>query len=492
MVYTTNIVQVVVAVLVPLFLCGLTACGPDAPKMTTSEQTVHPRPGQVPSPLEDNRQELPNMGVVTVEPTAQPTPAESVPATQPPGRPTPTMFMPELGCEVNIGDKVATPCTHGERLDWIQWTPDGTAIVFHYAGRREPSALYAVTADGSSLRKLAQPSDTWVLPFDVSPDGTQIIYSRCTCQAGLYKFTLELLTLDADSSRTLEHNAADDYYAQWTPDGTQIAFVRDNELGLLTRVGTFLYVMSADGTDERIVYGSGNEVQSLRLPVWSPDGSKIAFISEEDRSPLANLYIVGSDGSDPRRLSSLYTLGPPSWSPDGERLAFFSVDADSNGGPRTDSPVSLYTIASDGTDLKRVFTNLAGHTKDFNSREFGQLKASWSPNGEDILFTCQYEAKCTLPSASESCRDEGMCIADLDGSVAVLSPLKVSAVWSPDGTNIAARVLNQFYEEDIIYVMDRDGSDVRVLVEKGEREGEIRAASGRVLEIGDGGVLYED
>ena len=125
----------------------------------------------------------------------------------------------------------------------------------------------------------------------------------------------------------------------WSPDGTRLAFwsLRDGnaEIYSISPVGTGLTNLTNFPED-----GVG--------PSWSPDGSRIAFTSLESGDALAGIYTMNADGSGQRRLTNPTTGSDysPAWSPDGTKLAFGSVrDYDDS----LDNNPSLYVMNSDGT-----------------------------------------------------------------------------------------------------------------------------------------------
>ncbi len=74
-------------------------------------------------------------------------------------------------------------------------------------------------------------------------------------------------------------------------------------------------------------------------PQYSPDGSKIAFLSS--RSGQMEIWIAGHDGSEPRMLTSLGSVGGPHWSPDGKSVMFARAG-------------EVYTVDSLGGAPKRI------------------------------------------------------------------------------------------------------------------------------------------
>jgi len=131
-----------------------------------------------------------------------------------------------------------------------------------------------------------------------------------------------------------------DWPATWSPDGLRILC---GSHGVLT--------INADGTDE-VHLGEGD------CPVWSPDGSKIAFeawafvpdpsdSSEQPGASVDDMWIANVDGSGMTQLTT-DSEGDRDlvWSPDGQRIAFVSSR---NGGQ-----VDIWTSKVDGTDLQRL------------------------------------------------------------------------------------------------------------------------------------------
>ena len=122
--------------------------------------------------------------------------------------------------------------------------------------------------------------------------------------------------MDADggNQQRLTNNRHDDRDPSWSPDGKRIAFVSERD------GNREIYVMNADGGKPKNL--TKNPLDD-RYPSWSPDGKRIAFTSERDDD--REIYVMDVDGGNPQNL----TNNPlddwyPSWSPDGERIAFTS------------------------------------------------------------------------------------------------------------------------------------------------------------------------
>ena len=188
-------------------------------------------------------------------------------------------------------------------------------------------------ADGTNIQKLTihtgDATPVW------SPDGTRIAFAR---RSQVIDGDYEIWVMDADggNQRQLTDNDRWDEEPQWSPDGTRVAFhartiVYDGvEFRYRSLDDSEIYVVHVeDGTLQQL---TDNEYGDLN-PVWSPDGTRIAFYS--DRGKNYDIFVVDADGSNELQLTDNYERNQHlEWSPDGTRIAFagfggiWVVDAD--------------------------------------------------------------------------------------------------------------------------------------------------------------------
>ena len=181
------------------------------------------------------------------------------------------------------------------------------------------------SADGSSIRTVVDSTPhRYTLPYgyhaDISPDGSQLIYTTCQFPTKVidpvftggewYHYEIASIRLDGGEPKRLTQNRLLDHVPVWSPDGTRIAYVADpprpnfyysDPLWKSTR----LYTMAADGRDKRDVVPSLGGV-ILSPPEWSPDGQRLSFIVEEEGEEYQRrrfLYTVALDGSKLQRIS---------------------------------------------------------------------------------------------------------------------------------------------------------------------------------------------
>ena len=222
--------------------------------------------------------------------------------------------------------------------------------------------------------------------------------------------------------RRLTDNRGHDFSPTWSPDGRHIAFASDRD-------GNYgIYVMGSDGSKPRRLTDGGGS------PTWSPDGRHIAFHSA--REGYNDIYVMGSDGSNPRRLTTDGGVSP-TWSPDGRHIAFAS---------NRDGNDNIYVIGLDGSKPRR----LTDHSAEDGS-------PSWSPDGRHLVFMSDRDG------------NDNIYVIGSDGSkprrLTHHSDRDWGPTWSPDGRHIAfASDRDGNYG---IYVMGSDGSKPRRLTDGG-------------------------
>jgi dipeptidyl aminopeptidase/acylaminoacyl peptidase len=220
------------------------------------------------------------------------------------------------------------------------WSPDGTKIAFY-----SPSAgnldIYTMNADGTGRARLTTNPDNEGNPA-WSPDGTKIAFARGS--QGIF-------TMNADgTNQTQISNTAGVNYPAWSPDGTKIAFHRNLDI----------WTMTADGTGQTQLTNTPGFDNGE--PSWSPDGTKIAFnTTRNEPDPSAcgpcndEVFAMNADGTNQTRLTNNPASDyGPRWSPDGTKIAFVTNREEPNPSNCAPCNYGIYTMNPDGTNQRRV------------------------------------------------------------------------------------------------------------------------------------------
>lgn len=201
------------------------------------------------------------------------------------------------------------------------WSPDGRKIAF-LGGSPAPGTtdLYAMNADGSGVAKLftvGMPASR----FDWSPDGTRFVFAGKPRKAFGYRLRLspDLFLVNVDGSGLSRLTSADRTAStdpSWSPDGTRIAYVRQD----YPLYNGDVHVMSADGTGD--VSLTADALIPDASPRWSPDATKILWMSGCNRaaagadcSGTPQMWVMDSDGSAVRQLLAGSGDSSPDWQP---------------------------------------------------------------------------------------------------------------------------------------------------------------------------------
>lgn len=226
-------------------------------------------------------------------------------------------------------------------------SPDGQRLIFvrtvGVSCCGPGSELYTADSDGSGVAPLFPPDDADDYRSDFSSDGTRIAFSRGSGGGAV----ANIFTASPDGSDLRQLTTAASNVASWSPDGRQLVYNR----------GVRLWVMDADGGNAHPITDAHAGADTS--PQWSPKGDRIAFGSTRDSlatlaepgcvtGGCAEVYTVRPDGSDLVRLTTNTAQDRyATWSPDGSHIAFTS-DREEPG------KFSIWVMNSDGTDQRRI------------------------------------------------------------------------------------------------------------------------------------------
>jgi Tol biopolymer transport system component/HEAT repeat protein len=292
------------------------------------------------------------------------------------------------------------------------WSPDGSKIAFISL-----PDIYVMDVDGSNAMSLTNPG-LFSKNFAWSPDGTKIAFSTSSD---------EIYVMNADGSSRRQLTGSVGSVKLWSPDGTTI--VLSSEYGVS--------VVDADGTTlARLV--SQWKPATLRTLVWSPDGTKIAFIVSLGETYGGDLYV--RDETKTIKLTTPVVKALPStlsWSPDGREIAFVS---------KSDGNTEIYVVGINGSPP----LNLTRHSGMDDS-------PVWSPDGTKIAFVSDrdgnYEIYVMNPNGSnpinltnDPARDDSLCWSPLPRALpkAILPPYKLrTAEVNPEEPSLLAELINE-------------------------------------------------
>jgi Tol biopolymer transport system component len=221
------------------------------------------------------------------------------------------------------------------------WSPDGTRIAFQLSDTGGP--IYVMDRNGSHLRRVA--GTVGSAPYSErlrisnlawSPDGTRIAFITPHVSP-FYTLTngrLAVLDLNTGVVSNLGGGEVDTPASgslTWSPDGTRIAFARTLGLGGgLDQISSDIFIIGANGTDERQLHAGDGRVTHIGPMTWSPDGTEIAYEEEDIPGAAIHWYVIRDDGSMRREIDreqmegccihSAYG-GWLTWSPDGSLIA---------------------------------------------------------------------------------------------------------------------------------------------------------------------------
>lgn len=212
---------------------------------------------------------------------------------------------------------------------FLAWTPDGMAAYLKVDSLGDPHVVRTYADGSQDFVPITE------FTYDLAPSAKEAEFTFTFSRGLGYGSELWLAKHDG---RIVQQLYADQSnyisFARWSPDGSQIAFIKIPDTQTPFTVGE-LWVMNADGSHARKLADA--DAGHGYAANWSPDGKKIAFVLREnpedknaDQSSealLSNLYSVGVDSGTVNQVTSFDNarVETPFWSPDGNTLAFTMV-----------------------------------------------------------------------------------------------------------------------------------------------------------------------
>lgn len=274
-----------------------------------------------------------------------------------------------------------------------------------------------------------------------SPDGKWIAYTISEWNQKENRRTTHIWLASSEGGRTIKltNGEKGESAPQWSPDGTQVAFLADRDKG------NQIWIIPANGGEADKLTSEENGVQGFR---WSPDGKTVAFLTRDtfkdkaerekkrkdkydtivvdDDLQFTHLWTIAIDSKEKKRLTEgTFSISNPQWSPDGKSIAFVRS-------PLGVQESSFIDISEDRNTDIYIIPATGGAARQFTANPAGDSNPQWSPDGKWIAYISNTEPKSWAAKSD-------ILVAPAEGSAPrnitkdFNESVSAGIEWSPDG-----------------------------------------------------------
>ena len=216
----------------------------------------------------------------------------------------------------------------------ITWSPDGQGFAYS-SSNNDGSHSIMISSDGSSFTSLLSNSESAPTLGGWSSNFDWFTYALTGDQE-----TQGIYIKDPDGVNILRLTGDVDYYPRWSPNGEKIAYLSEHDDGSIS-----IFVIDQDGSGPTEIVKISENVPTHN---WSSNSERLVFVNDLE------IFTIGADGEDMVQLTvNNSTEVSPRWSRDGSQILFSS---DTNG------DFDLFVMDADGSDQRRISRTLDQET----------------------------------------------------------------------------------------------------------------------------------